>query len=445
MRIKWIVLTIIMILVFILVAPRGFFAPRISSSSEVTLEVQMFSGPEHRAMLPTVQYWNDRYAPSTGIRVQVTELGRAGYFGKLETQLAAGLSRPDIVHPFSLHLGSVSPYLEPLDEYLQRPDIMTAPDGEALSLEALLPKAMDMGRDLDGKTYMLPKDMSEVLLYYRKDLIPHPPETWPEFVALARKFTRSLNRRSPTQYGAAMPGKYEMWTFCSALPVLWPLGGEAFSPSMTRLGFDNSGAVEGLRVFEELAREGVLPPGCVDAEYPEIARLIVSGQVAMAIQWDAFYSEVLKDPMKYSQIYDKIDIAPPPGVRQKDGAVRRAMYVQTIGLGINRNSPHKEAAAKFLVWAALGEGARIYAENGGSSPVRKVWEDRPPYTQIMPWVDAFGKALAYHPDMTDMLMIGSSWIQQVMAGNATAQQAAQGLDEEIAEYLSRRRQGYLKK
>jgi len=85
-------------------------------------------------MVPTVRYWNDHYAQGTGITVRVTELDRVGYFGKLETQIASRLSSPDIVHPYSLHLGRLMPYLEPLDEYLKRPEIMTSPDGEKLSL-----------------------------------------------------------------------------------------------------------------------------------------------------------------------------------------------------------------------------------------------------------------------------------------------------------------------
>ena len=402
----------------------------------VTIEVQMFSGPEYKAMIPTVNYWNEHYARKTGITVRATELDRVGYFGKLETQIAAGLSSPDIVHPFSLHLGRLRPYLEPLDEYVKRPDIMISPDGQKLSVDEVLGKAMATVASDDGKLYMIPKDMSEVILYYRKDLIPVPPETWEEYVILAKKFTKSLNHKSPTQYGAVMQGKYEMWTFCAALETLWPYGGAIFDLRKIKSGFDNPGTVHGLKVFEELAKEHVLPGDSVDAEHPEVARLILSGKVAMAIQWNAFYVEGL---MKHPEIYDKFDIAPPPGVRQADGTIRRMMYLQTICLAINKNSSNKEAAARFLVWATLGEGARIYARAGGSSPIKTVWNAGMPYSKLRPWVEAFGQFVPVDPDITDIMMIGSSWVQQVISGNVSSEQAVKGLNRQITDFLTARR------
>jgi len=300
--------------------------------------------------------------------------------------------------------------------------------GKSCRWDVVLKKAMATVASLDGKVYMIPKDMSEVVLYYRKDLIPKPPETWEEYVTLAKKFTKSLNRRSPTQYGAVMQGKYEMWTFCAALENIWPYGGEILQPGTTMPGFDNPGTVQGLKVFEELAKARVLPPDSVDAEHPEVAQLIMSGKVAMAIQWSAFYVEALMDPKKYPEIYGKFDIAPPPGVRQADGSIHRAMYVQTICLAINKNSENKEAAARFLVWATLGEGARIYAQAGGSSPIKTVWDSSMPYTKLGPWVEAYGRSVPVHPDITDIMMIGSSWVQQIIAGSVSCKRSCQGAE-----------------
>ena len=435
-KVRLFVLTSIVLLGFLFIVLMSACNQKTDEKKMVTIEVQMFSGPESKAMIPTANYWNEHYAQKTGITVRATALDRVGYFGKLETQIAAGLPSPDIVHPYSLHLARLRPYLEPLDEYLKRPDIMTSPDGEKLSPDVVLGKAMATVASPDGKIYMIPKDMSEVILYYRKDLIPKPPDTWPEYVALAKKFTKRLNRKSPTQYGAVMQGKYEMWTFCAALETLWPYGGAIFASPMPKSGFDNPGTVQGFKVFEELSKVGALPEDSVDAEHPEVARLIISGKVAMAIQWNAFYTEALMDPKKYPEIYGKFDIAPPPGVRQADGTTRRMMYVQTICLGINKNSRYKEAAAKFLTWATLGEGARIYAQAGGSSPIRTVWDSRMPYSKLGPWVEAFGEFVPFHPDITDIMMIGSSWVQQVMAGNVSSEEAAKGLDREITDYVT---------
>ena len=139
----------------------------ISKLKNVTIEVQMFSGPEYEAMLPTADHWNVNYAEKTGISVDVTALNRIGYFDKLETQLLCGLSTPDIVQPFSLHLEKLKPYLEPLNPYLDNDQMMVSPEGEQYSLNNFLETALNTVTSADGQLYMLPKDMSEIVLFYR--------------------------------------------------------------------------------------------------------------------------------------------------------------------------------------------------------------------------------------------------------------------------------------
>ncbi len=404
----------------------------------VTITIQMFEGPEYDAMVPTVDYWNTTYATETGITVEVSALDRTGYFGKLETQLVAGMATPDIVHPFSLHLGRLQPYLEPLNSYFENEMIMTAPGGEQLSLDVVLEPALQTVTTPDGNIYMVPKDMSELILYYRKDLMEDPPSTWEAFVELAKTYTKGLNPESPTEYGAILKGKYEMWTFCSALEIIWPYGGNIFMPGTTTSGFDSPGTVAAFQIYENLTQSRAMPPEAVNAEYFEVANAVQTNQVAMAIQWNAFY-HTLMDKDASPDAWDKYDIAPPPGVQQPDGSIKRTLYVQTIGLALNKNSEHKEAAMKFLAWAALGEGALMYADACGSSPISTVWkaaDANPLYQKITPWVEGFGRSTPMHEDITDIIMVGSSWVQRVMSESATAEEAAQGLNEEVTALLN---------
>ncbi|MFH1404338.1 MAG: extracellular solute-binding protein [Candidatus Altiarchaeota archaeon] len=439
---------VIIVFCLILVASIGLFYvfrdDVLGKPGKTIVKVQMFEGPESEAMIPTVEYWNEHYSDETGILVETEAMERVGYFDKLEIQLMSGMPEPDIIHPFSIHLGRLKDELEPLDKYLEDDEVMTAPDGKRLSLDSMLDIALKTVESPDGKTYMLPKDMSEVILYYRKDLIPKPPETWEEYVEVSKMHTRSLNKSSPTEYGTVMQGKYEMWTFCAALENLWPYGTSIFKPGTSTPNFDNEDTVRGLRVFEELSEANAFPPESINAEHPEVAAIVQEGEVAMAMQWNAFYQDLVNEK-KSPKVYDKFDIAPPPGVRQADGSVRRDMYVQTIGLAINKNSRNKKAAARFLAWATLGEGAEIYARGrdplpGGSSPVKSVWSDDhilDLYPKILPWVEEYGRTTPVHEDITDLMMIGSSWIQRVMAGDVTAEEASRGLNRDIADYMEK--------
>jgi multiple sugar transport system substrate-binding protein len=317
---------------------------------------------------------------------------------------------------------------------------MTSPEGQRLELDNLLPEALATVVSCDGRLHMIPTDLSEVILFYRKDLIPRPPETWDEFGELALHFTRSRRPASPTSYGAMVQGKYEMWTFCAALEKIWSYGGHLFRPETLVPDLDSPETEAALAILEALATAGAFPPGMENAEYGEVGERFLRGDVAMALQWNAFF-RTLSDPRVSPQLHDRFDIAPPPGVRLPDGTVRRAMYLQTIGLAINRNSKHKEAAMRFLAWATLGEGARIYARAGGSSPIESVWKGEPasmPYMKLAPWIEAYGRSVRHHPELAELMMIGSDWVQRIIVREATSREAAAGMQKDMIEHLRTR-------
>ena len=437
---KKIVAILLSLALVLAVAVTSAAGPSKEKTTGTTITVQMFSGPEYDAMAPTAKYWNEKYAASTGITVNAVALSRMGYFEKMQSQLVAGLREPDLVHPFNMALGQLRPYLEDLRPYLAKADIMTGPDGEKYSVDGLLEAALATVTAADGAILGMPKDMSELLVYYRKDLIPKPPDTWPELVEMAKRYTRSINPNSPTAYGVVLQGKYEKWTFCSALEALWPAGYEIFKPGDKEIAPYNPDAVRAFKVYEDLYKAGALYPGFENTEYPEVSAALESGDVAMAVQWNANYFSLSNKEMS-PKVYDKIALGPPPGWKQADGSIKRAMYVQTINLALNKNSRNKEAAMKFLTWSTFGEGAVLYAQYGGSSPIKKVWlakDAMMPYPVIAPMVQEYGRSLPMHNDMSELVMIGSSWIQKVGIGNATAEQAARGLPEEMAEFLKTR-------
>jgi len=98
-----------------------------------------------------------------------------------------------------------------------------------------------------------------------------------------------------------------------------------------------------------------------------------------------------------------------------------------------------------MTWATMGEGAEIYASGtetapGGSTPIKAVWGDDhilDMYPKLLPWVEEFGRAVTIHKDVTDIMLIGASWIQRTMAKDVTAEEASQGLNQEIVDYLKK--------
>ena len=406
--------------------------------NRVTISVQMSSGPEFEAMVPTAEYWNKNYADETGISVNIVAGSRVGYMDKIQSQLVSGFAEPDIVHLFNLFIGNLQPYLEPLDDYFKQDWVMNGPEGMDYSVGMMFPIALETGKGLDGKIYMLPKDMSAVILYYRTDVVKNPPETYEDFVAIAKQNTQSLNPNSPTKYGCIVQGKYELWTFCAGIENLWPLGYNIFKPGSTEVAPVHPDTWKGFEFFEDLYKTGVLHPGIENAEYPEVAAALESGAVAMAIQWNTNYHSITNCD-NAPKVCDKIDIAPPPGYRNVDGSVDRAVYVQTLCLALNNASNYKEAAVKFMAWSCFGEGATLYAKAGGSSPVKHVWladDAMMPYPKLAAMVTEWGRPLPVYEHMFEIVMIGSIWIQKVLIGEVSAEEAAEGMQKEFASFVA---------
>jgi len=394
----------------------------------VTINVQMFSGPEAEAMQPTVDYWNQNYADKTGITVNNLALSRTGYFEKIQSQLMSGATDPDIVHPFSQSSAKLAPYLEVLNPYFENNELFSGPNGEQYDFNDLLPSALNTTKTLDGSIVLVPKDQSEVIFYWRTDLLDVCPDTWDGIVDVAKQF-----EGKDGMHGFGYQGKYEMWNFCSFLAVAWSYGAEMFDANGNPT-FNTPEWVNAFKFLEKIAAFDGFQPGVENAEYPEIFASIQNGEVPIGYEWNAAYRE-LTSPEISPKVGGKLDIAP-PAKATPDG--KNSMYVQTICFAINKSSKNKDAAFKFLSWASFGEGAKLYEEAGGSSPLKSIWSTAAePLPTILNWAE-FGQAVPAYEFISDVIMIGSSWTQKVIIKQVTAEQAAEGMQKEVENFLSAR-------
>ena len=87
--------------------------------------------------------------------------------------------------------------------------------------------------------------------------------------------------------------------------------------------FNNEATIKSFKIYQDLSSEGVLPPGAIDAEHPELGEAIRSGKIAMLMGWNALYPEIIMSKDNGGQKYNNFSLAPPPGVRQSDGTIKR--------------------------------------------------------------------------------------------------------------------------
>jgi len=313
------------------------------------------------------------FEQEVGIKVELVELSRDGYFTALATQLFAGTDQFDLAlvpSTFVPQFASAGA-LEPLDHYIYDPSLT---DQKTFDINDFV-----MTYGYRGETYALPTDISTHFLYYRSDLIAHPPQTWEELLEVAARFSRVHNKNSPTEWGLGLTGLGP-----EELPkvydtILWSYGGDIVRDNEVIL--DSKSAIQAGKILERMMKEQVASPDIVSWGFPEVLDELLRGTIAMAApHWNAAVPMIASSNSPYK---DVIKVALVPGVRQADGRIRRTPFQHGWALAINRNSLHKREAWRFLLYATGKRGGQIYARGGGTPARYSILSD-PLLTGIRP-------------------------------------------------------------
>jgi len=214
---------------------------------------------------------------------------------------------------------------------------------------------------------------------------------------------------------------------------VWSYGGELFDEEGMPT-VDTEAWVNAFKFYEEVASFGGWEAGVENAEFPEQTAALQNGECPQSVHWNAAYP-MLTNPELTPDIYDKWSIATPPAAAPGEDPV---IYLHALSLGINKVSPNKDAAMKFLVWSAFGEGAQLYAEAGGASPTVDVWKNGPELLQMQYPMLQYARPVQSVEYVTDVLVICTSWLNKIIIGEVTAEEAAAGFQAEAEEFVKTR-------
>lgn len=321
------------------------------------LVVYIKTGPEANGIREVAQ----AYTAKTGINVEIMEQGAANYFPTLITQLASGTDSFDLVGTNTAYAGPMAAAgsLVALDDNMKK-----STTGNFDDIQLKYP--------YQGRTYVIPFDVSAHILLYRSDLIPNPPQTWDEYFETAKKFTKSINQSSPTQYGmawTARSGPEQPKTFYN---FMWSYGGFIVNDK-NEVGVNTDGAIKAAEWWASVAKAKVIPPDMPNWSYGNVLDAMKTGVIAMASpMWSPAFKDVLNSD---SQFKDKWKVALIPGVKQANGKILRTPFQHSWALGINAHSKNIEAAWKFLEYATGPEGIKVYSAKWGTSVRKAVLND----------------------------------------------------------------------
>jgi multiple sugar transport system substrate-binding protein len=363
------------------------------STAPVTLRVQAFESLLSDAMKIHIQNYK-KIAPNVTI-----ELETSAYPATHEKQmieLASGTGRYDILVAVTEWMTGyiAGGYLEPLGPYIQKEG------SQEKFRSAWTPGLLAFEQDGSGELYGLPYHDGPQLLYYRKDLFNDSanknafkakykydlkaPETWDQFLDIAKFFTR------PDQglWGTVQTAKFGAQQLAHDFWLLLPLfgGGRGYDEKWAPT-FNSPAGVEAAQFYADLMNKyKVSPKSSTTFDVPEGGDFYLTGKAAMHWNWSHIgaYAEL----PQYSKIIGKnaYTIMPKkPGVGQQ--AVYSSYWVHTIA----KTSNNKQAAWDFIKFITNKENDKVVSTVGGIPCRLSSWND-PSLLAKFPFYAEFSKA-----------------------------------------------------
>lgn len=291
------------------------------SSKNVKLVVATQTGPQIAS--PFQNMWK-KWGEKTGGTVEVQTFPFGDLFEKIRAGFVSGASPFDIIAYASDWAGDI---MGP-GYVLEVPSKVR----EQMEYQYLIPTYRDRILSWGGKTYGLPFDGDNHMIYYRRDLLtdsknqadfkaklgydlPVPPKTWKQYIDIATFFNgKSVDGQ--TIYGAGTAFKRHAQSYWTFLGIA---GAFAKAPDDPSYFFDadtmeprinNQGFVEALKtVYLPLAKLG--PPGVANWDVGDIRANFPAGKIVLGIDWGDD-GPLASDP-KSSAIVGKWGSAMEPG------------------------------------------------------------------------------------------------------------------------------------
>ncbi len=269
-----------------------------------------------------------------------------------------------------------------------------------------------------------PEIQAEFKKKYSRDLAP--PKTWTEFKQVSEFFQgRVIDGKKV--YGAYIfTERGSEGITMGVSNVLYPFGFKYQDPKKPYAldGFVNSpDAVKALEFYKSIYK-GSTPPGLTNSYMGEGLDAFKSGQVAMMMNWFAFFPGLDKDPAVGGA---KIGYFVNPSDKTKG--------VQLGGQGISvvSYSPNRNEALQYIKWFATPDVQKKWQAIGGSSAHNAVLKDAG-YLKSAPYAAAFQESMNQvvdfwaEPSYAQLMLAEQKRIHDyVVADKGTAKEALDGL------------------
>ena len=273
------------------------------------------------------------------------------YFQKIHLLFASNLA-PDVIFMNNLYL-PIYANAGVLEEAKCQDQSAKCSEFYQKSLEAL---------SYDGKLYAIPRDVSNLVIYYNKDIfnkfgvkMPNKYWTFEDFLTISKKLTQDTNKDGKTDsWGISFEKDLLFY-----LPYLMSEGGGVLSDDLKTSIIDTPESKKGLQFYFDLRNKHHVAPTEAEAGSATMAQMFLQGQLAMHLSGRWLVPKYREDAK-----FDWNVINFPAGDK---GSV---VPLDASGWAIAKSSKHKAESMRLIKFLSSKESIEKFSKSGLIVPAR---------------------------------------------------------------------------
>jgi multiple sugar transport system substrate-binding protein len=235
-----------------------------------------------------------------------------------------------------------------------------------------------------GGVYAVPLNTNAQLLWYRKDLVPKPPETWDEMIAMAKKLPAADGLIQ--EQGARYEG-YVVW-FNN---LVSSAGGKIVDANGAPV-LDQT-AVKAAQIIKDLATSGRADPALSTNQEDQTRLAFEAGRGAFMLNWPYVYASARADAKSSpitKKVFENMGWARWPGV---EAGKPSRVSIGGANIGISNYGQHPDLATQAALCMTSRKWQDQEAIDEGLPPVMNASYDAPKVRAAYPFADLLREQL----------------------------------------------------